>query len=159
MKHSAHTVKLRWKKFPNFRQNLSAFVRGWQLERFWRKFGNLNFHHNLTLCTECSIGNYVSRVQKKEQLYLKCSSCSGKLWSFKAGGVSRQVSLCILPSYIKSLLYYTGNRISVSLQTECYIRLFSCGVYIYRQIVQIDRQFILEQTCNISQFNTITCVY
>ncbi len=30
-KHSAHRVKLWWKKFPNFRRNLSAFVRGWQL--------------------------------------------------------------------------------------------------------------------------------
>ncbi len=26
-----HTVKFWWKKFPNFRYNLSAFIRGWQL--------------------------------------------------------------------------------------------------------------------------------
>ncbi len=31
MKPSAHRVNLRWKKFPNFRQNLSTFIRGWQL--------------------------------------------------------------------------------------------------------------------------------
>ncbi len=94
----------------NFQQNLSAFIRGWQLvavgvpvqsrpplrawttqlsasnrchqiqkghvtptatschllmkaERFCRKFGNF-FHHNLTLCAECFIRNYVSRVHK-----------------------------------------------------------------------------------------------
>ncbi len=29
MNHSAHRVKLWWKKFPNFQQNLSAIVRGW----------------------------------------------------------------------------------------------------------------------------------
>ncbi len=32
-------------------------------ERFCRKFGNF-FHHYLTLCVECFIRNYVSRVQK-----------------------------------------------------------------------------------------------
>ncbi len=32
-------------------------------ERFCRKFGNF-FHHNLTLCAECFIRNYVSRVHK-----------------------------------------------------------------------------------------------
>ncbi len=32
-------------------------------EKFCRKFGNL-FHHNLTLCAECFIRNYVSGVQK-----------------------------------------------------------------------------------------------
>ncbi len=32
-------------------------------DRFCRKFGNF-FHHYLTLCVECFIRNYVSRVQK-----------------------------------------------------------------------------------------------
>ncbi len=32
-------------------------------ERFCRKFGNF-FYHYLTLCVECFIRNYVSRVQK-----------------------------------------------------------------------------------------------
>ncbi len=32
-------------------------------ERFCRKFGNF-FHHNMTLCAECFIRNYVSIVQK-----------------------------------------------------------------------------------------------
>ncbi len=41
-------------------------------ERFCRKFGNL-FHHNLTLCAECYIRNYVSRVQKHSlPKYLHC---------------------------------------------------------------------------------------
>ncbi len=95
MKHSTHRVKLWWKKFPNFRQNLSAFVRGWQLvavgtwsrrvmwpptatschpltkaERFCRKFGNF-FHHNLTLCVECFIRNKYSYYSQHDQIRMR----------------------------------------------------------------------------------------
>ncbi len=35
MKHSAHRVKLWWKKLPNFLQNHSAFVRGWLTSGRW----------------------------------------------------------------------------------------------------------------------------
>ncbi len=46
-------IQIMVEKFPNFRQKLSAFVRGWQLVAVGvtclpknREF----FHHNLTLC-------------------------------------------------------------------------------------------------------------
>ncbi len=70
MKHSAHRVKVWWKRSRNFRQNLSAenstkaerkkFDEGREILPKIRELS----HHNLTLCAECFIRNYVSRVQK-----------------------------------------------------------------------------------------------
>ena len=65
-------------KFLNFWQNLSAFV---MFVREWPPHGEGReillkirelFHHNLTLCVECGIRNYVSRVQKHSFPPKKC---------------------------------------------------------------------------------------